>query len=428
LNITLVASEQQALSREITDNSEAYDIYLRAIEYSSNITDEKRHRIAGEWFLKAIALDNSFAAAYAGLSTVQSDMYWMYFERNEENLAKSKTNAQRALTLAPNLSEAHVAMGNYYYHGNLEYEPAMQEYSEAIRLQPNNAEALASVGYVLRRQGKMREALKTPRRAFELDPRNSDFARGVGETHLLLREYDQADQLLDRAILLEPDGAISYSLKAQLSLLRRGDTKQARAVIRSALERKIGVGDPFFSYTLARCDELEGNLVMALKQLTGIGKVDDQLMFKPEDLNVAWIYGLMKNQSLAHKNYDSARQMLKKEIKKHPEDSRLDCSLGIAYAGLGQKADAIREGKRGVELLPISKEAWRGSFRLLDLAQIYAMVGEPDLALDLLDELLASPTDAISVALLKIDPTWAPLRGHPRFQELLKKYSSGELE
>ena len=109
-----------------------------------------------------------------------------------------------------------------------------------------------------------------------------------------------------------------------------------------------------------------------------------------------------------------------------PEDSRLYSSLGLAYAGLGRKTDAIREGKRGVELLPISKEAWRGSYRLFDLAQIYAMTGEPDLALDALDDLLARPTDAISVALLKIDPTWEPLREYPRFQELLKKYALGK--
>ena len=167
---------------------------------------------------------------------------------------------------------------------------------------------------------------------------------------------------------------------------------------------------------------------MALNRIEGIGKFDSQYMFKPEDLLVAWTHRLMKNESLAQKKYESALRLLEGRIKEHLEDSRLYSSLGIAYAGLGQKADAIREGKRGVALLPISKEAWRGSYRLLDLAQIYAMVGEPDLAIDLLEELLSIPTDAISVALLKIDPTWAPLREHPHFQKLLKTYSSGELE
>jgi len=427
LNITLVKSERQSLRGELTDNPEAYDIYLRAVEYIRGV-DEKRWRIAEEWFLKAIALDSNFAAAYAGLSIVQSDMHWFYFERSEENLAKSKTNAQRALTLAPNLSEAHVAMGNYYYHGRLEYEPALQEYKKAIRLQPNNVLAHSGIGAVLRRQGKMRAALERFRKAFELDPRNSDSAGAVAETHLLLREYELVEQFEDRAIALVPDNVFSHYNKAQTYLISIGDTKRARAVIDAAMERKIGVGDPSFSHTLAICDVLEGNLARALNRLAGIGKMEDQFMFKPEDLLSAQVCRLMKNEPLAHKKYDSARQILARKIKENPEDSRLYSSLGIAYAGLGRKADAIRAGKRGVELLPISKEAWRGSYRLLDLAQIYVMVGEPDLALDLLDELLASPTDAISVALLKIDPTWAPLRGQPRFQKLLKKYSSGESE
>jgi tetratricopeptide (TPR) repeat protein len=114
---------------------------------------------------------------------------------------------------------------------------------------------------------------------------------------------------------------------------------------------------------------------------------------------------------------------LEEKIKQNPQDSRLYTSRGIACAGLGEKETAIREGKHGYELLPISREAWRGSFRLLDLAKIYTMVGEPDLAIQALDELLSRPTDAISIALLKIDPTWDALRENPKFQEILQNYS-----
>ncbi|MFQ5652582.1 MAG: protein kinase [bacterium] len=426
LNITLVKSEQQALRGKLTDNPEAYDIYLRAVEYSKTFGGEKKYRIAEQLFQKAIALDSNFAAAYASLSTVQSNMHWFYFERSEENLSKSKVNAQRALTLAPNLPEAHVAMGNYHYHGKLDYEPALQEFHEAIRLQPNNTKALLGVGSVLRRQGKMREAVDKFRKTFSLDPRNSDYAKVVGETHLLLGEHDQAEQFFDRAISLAPDAVNAYYYKARVHLLKSSVTKQARTVIEAALERKIGVGDPSFSYTLAICDVLEGNLEEALRNLSGIGKMDDQFMFKPEDLLVARIHRLMKNEPLARMHYESARRMLREQIRLNTEDSRLYGSLGLAYAGFGQKAEAIRAGKRGTELLPISKEAWRGSYRLLDLAQIYTMVNEPDRALDLLDDLLGRPTDAISAALLKIDPTWAPLRQHSRFEKLLEKYSQGE--
>ena len=205
LNINLVESEQQALTGDLTNNPDAYDIYLRAIEYSTIITDEKRLRIAEQLFQKAIVLDNNFAAAYAKLSTMQSDMYWQYFERTEENLIQSKTNAEIALSLDPNLPGAHVAMGNYYYHGKLDYEPAIREFNKAIRLQPNNADAYGGIGYVQRRQGKIQQAMTSLNKVIELDPRSFQSAFEIGFTNVLLREYEQAIRMIDRAILLTPD-------------------------------------------------------------------------------------------------------------------------------------------------------------------------------------------------------------------------------
>ena len=163
---------------------------------------------------------------------------------------------------------------------------------------------------------------------------------------------------------------------------------------------------------------MDKNFVAALNQIKGVDEIDIQFSYKPEYLLTALVYMLMKNETLATKNFKSAVQVLKEKIKEHPDDSRLYTSLGICYAGLGQKEDAIKEGKHGYELLPISKEAWRGTFRLLDLAQIYTMVGEQELALDAIEDLLIRPTDAISPWLLKLDPTWEPLRGNPRYQKL----------
>ncbi len=213
----------------------------------------------------------------------------------------------------------------------------------------------------------------------------------------------------------------AYFLKAKIYLLKSGATKEARAVIESARKRKIGEGAPQFNYTLAICNVLEGNFSGALEELTGIDKMEDQFIFKPEDLLVAQIYRFMKKDSLARKKYDSALQILQGKIADHPEDSRLYSALGLAYAGLGRKADAIREGKRGVELLPISKEAWRGSYRFFDLAHIYVMVGEQKLALDAIEELLEKPTDVLSIELLKHDPTWDLLRENQHFQKILEE-------
>jgi tetratricopeptide (TPR) repeat protein len=143
-----------------------------------------------------------------------------------------------------------------------------------------------------------------------------------------------------------------------------------------------------------------------------------QLYFVPKDQLYAQIYGLMNQESLELAHYDSARAMLEFRIEEQAEDSQLHSALGIAYAGLGRKEEAIREGKLAVELLPISKEAHRGTYRATDLAQIYSMVGEADAAIDQIEHLLSIPSP-LSVALLRLDPIWDPLRDHPRFQRLI---------
>ena len=140
----------------------------------------------------------------------------------------------------------------------------------------------------------------------------------------------------------------------------------------------------------------------------------------PKALLYAQIYGRMGQSKLEQDHYDSARSFLEAKVQEWPEDARVHSSLSLAYAGLGRKEEAIREGKKAVELLPVAKDAWRGPFRVQDLARIYVMVGEYDAAIDQLEYLLSIPGD-ISIPLLKLDPTWEPLRDHPRFQKILKR-------
>ena len=423
LNLKLLKSEQRNLESNITNNSAAYDNYLKAKYYSQDITSEKNSRIAEELLENAIKLDSGFAAAYAALSTVQSNMYWSYFEHTDENLEQAKANAQKALQINPDLAEAHVAMGDYYYHGILNYDAAIEEYNEAISLNPNLVDANNGIAFVLRRQGKMKKTVEYLEKTFELDPRDYTTVFSIGETYTLLREYEKSIPYFDKANLLAPEAIPPYQTKANSYLLANGNTKKARSIILSAQERKIGLDSHLFVVSLYYCDILNRDFNDALNQIKGIKEIDDQFFYKPEDLYLAETYRFLKNNTMAEKHFLAAKKLLKEKIKQNPQDSRLYTSLGIACAGLGEKETAIREGKHGYELLPISREAWRGTFRLFDLAKIYTMVGEPDLAIQALDELLSRPTDAVSIALLKIDPTWDPLRENAKFQELLKNYS-----
>src|SRR3989339_285922 len=421
LNLKLVKSEQKSLESSITKNSEAYDIYLKALYFSQDITNEKNLRIAEKMFEEAISLDVNFAEAYAQLSSVQSDMHWQYYVHSQENLNKSKSNALRSIDINPSSPEAHVALGDYYYHGILNYDSALKEYNEAIKLNPNFVDAFNGIAFVLRRQGKMEETITYLKKAFELDPRNFETLFSIGETYCLLREYEKGIPFLDKASLMGPESIHPYVYKSLSYLLAYGDTKKARATISNALDRKIDLHSHLFINTLFLCDILDGDFAGALKQIKGLKEADDQFYYKPEDLYLAEIYLFMKNEVFAEKHFQAAIKVLQEKIKQNPQDSRLYSTLGICYAGVNQKANAVREGKRGYKLLPISKEAWRGTWRLLDLAKIYTMVGEQELALDAIEGLLKRPTDAISAALLKLDPTWEPLRGNPRYQKLVKE-------
>ncbi len=245
-------------------------------------------------------------------------------------------------------------------------------------------------------------------------------------TYGLLRNPVEAARHYDRAISLSPDRSECYGCKARLVHLNlEGSTEKARAVLEQA--RSAGLAeDPQIAYTWILVDILDGNYQAALDRLALVSSevlADDQFLYVPKAQIYAQIYGLMGNRQRERAYYDSARSMLEARIGERPDDARFPSALGIAYAGLGRKEDAIHSGELAVQLLPMSKEAWRGAWRVEDLARIYTMVGEYDAAIEQLERLLAVPSNT-AVPMLRIDPTWNPLRDHPRFQALLAKYEN----
>ena len=177
------------------------------------------------------------------------------------------------------------------------------------------------------------------------------------------------------------------------------------------------------TFLLVQIRILEGKYEEAMKMLSDepANVFDNQFTFLPKPQIMATIYRLQNKNNLAKEYYDSARVVIENKLKELPDDTRLYSALGLVLAGLGKKDEAIREGKRGTELLPITKEAWRGFTRELDLAKIYTMVGEYDLAIEKIDYLLSIPGE-LSVPYIKLDPVWRPLLKIPRFQKVLEKY------
>jgi eukaryotic-like serine/threonine-protein kinase len=420
LNLTLLQHEKQSLEAKLTDNSEAYDSYLRGSDYVYRSSDERDVRIAEQMFQRAVELDPKFAAAYAKLAGIHADLYWEFYDHSKERLAKSKEAAEKAVQLDPNLPESHGAMGWYYYHGLRDYDNAIREFKIALQSQPNDVLLLLGIASVYRRQGQFEEAAANFMKASEVDPRSGNLLDEAGNTYNLMRRYAEAEQCFDRAINLSPDLADAYADKALMFLLSQGNTAKAREVFNDAAQRKVGEENPYIIRFSLLTFSSSGQYKEALNYLEHLkaGVISSQNYYIPKELVYACLYGYMGDAKKERASYEAARNILERDLQSHPDDTRIMSALGVAYAGLRRKEDAVKLGKRAVELLPVTREALIGTNRLEDLALIYTMVGDGDDAINTLEQLLSIPS-WMSPAMVRIDPAWKPLRNHPRFQRLV---------
>ncbi len=422
LEAALTQKERARIGELPTTNDEAYELYLTGNRYYDRSSTERDTRISLQQYEQAVELDPNFAAAHARLSTSHSRMWWYAYDRTEERLTRARRALDETFRLDPDLPEAHRARGYYYYWGFLDYDRAIAAFEIARAARPNDAQLLLGLGSVYRRQGKLDEALAAILRAAQLDPRSTELALNVAQSYALMRQATEADQYYDQAISLTPDWALAYSYKATITSLRlQGDVDKARASLDPASATGL---DDEHEIVAARTlvDMAGGEYEAALSRLLAFPAPDlrhmPQFQYVPTAQRLAEIYHLMGNETSATAYYDSARIHMETKLAELPEDERYHSALGIAYAGLGQKEDAIREGLRGTELMPVDKEAWRGAHRVEDLAQIYTMVGEYDLAMEQIERLLSLPY-YFTAKTLEVFPTWASLKDHPRYQQLI---------
>lgn len=311
------------------------------------------------------------------------------------------------LGLAPDHPEVHLEHGYYYYFGSSDWEPALEQAELGLKGQPGNADIYELIGFIKRRQGKWEEAAAALKKAAELDPRRMDLVIQTGWTYLFMRNWAEAERYADYHILLWPELAHGYTCKATVYLWSKGDIEKAREIYQEAL--KI-VGTDILIEWRSRLEIYSRDYQNAL----------DIVEADPADrfLTKADIYRYMGRPERAAAYYDSARVTYEEQVREAPDDYAAHGNLGIAYAGLGRREEAIREGKLAVEIMPLSRDAGEGLHRLNDLAKIYTMLGEQDAAIDQLEVLLSVPSQ-VTVPLLKIDPRWDPLREHPRFRALV---------
>jgi serine/threonine-protein kinase len=424
----LSPEEAERLEARPTDNLEAYEYYLRGIQLRNRgFSPEIFEEMIPAWE-RAAALDPEFAAAHAALSIAHSDMWWFYYDRTRERLERSAASLARAREIAPDLPQGLVAEGWYYYHGLLDYTRALKAFEAAEDVLPGDPEPAYGIAAIYRRLGDMETSVAYFERALELDPRSATLVSQIGETLALLRRFDEAGPYSDRAIALNPEFRDPYVENARL-FVASGDTRSARETL--AAGTKAGAVRPYAQEWIW-LEALEGRHDDALSRLDQapaewlndpeLGESwNTQFVYVPREQWYAILKGLLGDTESERSYWEAAAAHLEPLMLERPEDPRLHSALGIAYAGLGRKVDAIREGKLGVALMPITREAYRGASRVENLARIYTSVGELDAATDELAILLDRPT-RMTVGRLRLEPWWRPLHGHPRFEALLVEH------
>ncbi|MBA7700341.1 hypothetical protein ES703_109052 [subsurface metagenome] len=424
LDIVVLEPERKAIFAKPTDNLEAYDLFLRAGEHVNkgwNNLDLEEFERAVNLYIKALELDPEFTFAYTALSITHSLAYHLGIDRTEERIVKSKHAVDKAMELEPDLPEVKSALGIYYYRARLDYDRALELFESVRKARPNWISQF--IGFIQRRQGKWEESIQTLKNVFKLNPRSYGLASQLGLTYMFLRRYEEAEEWFDRALSINPNFLQVRLTKAEISLLSNGSTEDIRALLETKPQLNL-IGLWWFTVFM-----YERNYQEALKQLDSFAYdsfyLQDQYFHK--DLAYAAVYHAMEELSLMKTHADSARVTLEKVIEENPQDPRLHSALGIAYAYLGLEEEAIHEGKRAVNLHPISKDAVSGSAYILYLTTIYTIIGEYEDAISKLELLLSVPAGgSVTVPLLKIDPIWDPLRKQLRFQRLLQDVQEGE--
>lgn len=415
LQAKLAPEEKAHLDVRPTTNSEAYVLYLTARGTENYVEAEKI-------YLQAIALDPSFALAYAQASIINSALS----VDDRARKARARALAEEALRLSPTLGEAHMALGLCLHWGDKKYDAALKEFEVAAATSPNNAEIYGYIGGIYRRQGRWRESIASFERALSLDPRNSSIAFMTGNNYLFVRDWAAAAADFNRALAIEPDVALPKIGLAYLEVFRNGDPAAGRRILKNI----PASGDFDGRVTVSRWDlaMLERDYATAEKILTD-APVEN---FSPAGvLPRAYYQGRMARArgdiESAQRYLDVVRANAEKRVRDDPDAAERHSYLGLVAGYMQRKEDAIRESRRAVELEPESENAFHGAKHAANLALVYSLVGEPDQAITLIERLLSTGGTVecsdfpfnMTLADLRLRWEWDPLRSNLRFQKIL---------
>jgi tetratricopeptide (TPR) repeat protein len=368
---------------------------------------------------RAVAHDPSYFQAYCLLASAHDQLYFFGDDHTSARLALAEAAVQAAFRVRPDAGEAHLARAWHLYRGYLDYDSALAELEIAGKTAPNDPGAFQLRGAIQRRQGHWEESIRNFQRAVELDPRNVVLPQQIAITNEVLRRYAQANLVLDRVLAVQPDELGTKVERALVEFDWQASTQPLHEIISSVRTRDPGamakIADSWLVCALAERDA--ASIQDALAASGEIPLSVDALQFSRSFVK-GLVARMTKDDDKARSAFVAARVEQEKVIEAQPDYAPALCVLGLIDAALGRKQEALREGQRAIELLPVEKDAINGPMIVAYFGAIAAWVGDRDLACQQLAIAVRHPS-RLSYGQLKLLPFWDPLRGDPRFEKIV---------
>ena len=427
LQAKLSPVEASTLATVPTKDPAAHDLFLKG-EHEERLAESslkaESYEQAAAWYRQAIARDPNFALAMARLVENRMEIHWFFEQLSEAELAQVRIMAEHALALAPNLAEVHVALGDFYYHGYRQYEAALAEFERALQLQPNSSTALSYLGYVHRRQGQWERCLDEFKKALEQDPRNAKVAADLPTTQLSLRMWKVAESGAAHALEVDPHATEGMRTLLESILGGSGDINEAQRMLATfPAENKIFEGSNYghlrdMTGERAYVSVFARDFNAAVKVCEAAGNsASDERRHSSARVAIRVLAGDLIG---AQVEAEKARPLLEERLRERPNEISSMPQLSWVYLALKRNSDAIKVARQAAKLLPPEKDALVGNDLLTGLAEIEARTGATADAIAILRQQLSVPAGgSVSIARLKIDPVWDPIRNDPGFQQLL---------